>query len=148
MYRKELIIAMAFLEMYHVLLDVVAVYSPVLRRIQRLNLDSAWKSTVKNLEMSSMSASFGSGELICHVLTTLKQYIGMVIIILSICSSFKWGSSQDVYTCRCVLLSRLPSQVTTAALMAKGCCSDCFQFPMSALTSPGTPLLPLMPEMH
>lgn len=43
MYRKELIIAMAFLEMYHVLLDVVAVYSPVLRRIQRLNLDSARK---------------------------------------------------------------------------------------------------------
>lgn len=89
MYRKELIIAMALLEMYHALLDVVAVYSPMLRRIQRLNLDSARKSTVKNLEMSSMSASFGRGELICHVLTTLKQYIGMVIIILSICSRFK-----------------------------------------------------------
>ena len=83
--------------MYHVLLDVVAVYSLV-SSIQKLNLVSSRKSTVKNLEMSVMNASFDSGNLTCHMLIILEQYIWLVITILSICTRLRVGPTSDLDT--------------------------------------------------
>ena len=76
MYREEhFFIAVFVLKMYHVLLDVMAVDSPVLRWIQKPSLGSVRQSTVQNLDLSAMSVSFRSSELICHMLTILEQCI-------------------------------------------------------------------------
>lgn len=84
--------------MNHGLLNAVAVYNTALRRIQRLNLGSVRKSPVINLEMSAMSASLGTGELLGLTLTILKQSIWTVIAFSS-SVQFSLGSLPDLYTC-------------------------------------------------
>lgn len=103
------------LKMYHVLLDVVAVDSPVLRWIQRPSLGSIRQSTVQDLDLSAMSVSFRSGELICHMLTIVEQCIWVAITSLSICTRLQLGPSPDLSVCWCVLLSQWLSHTTTAA---------------------------------
>lgn len=80
--------------MYHVLLGVVAIDSAVLRWVQRLNLGSARQNTVKKWDMSAVSASFGSGEFICHMLT-----MWVAITFSSSCTQLGLGPTADLYVC-------------------------------------------------
>lgn len=84
------------LEMYRVLLDIAAVDNCTLQ-FQRLNLGSAGTRPVKNLERFAINTSFGSSELVCHMLSIFKQYIWMVITILHICTRFRLGPTPDLY---------------------------------------------------
>lgn len=146
MYRKKLLLQWSLLEMHHVLLDIAAVYNCVLM-FQRLNLGSARKCIVTNLESFAMSASFGSGERTCHMLPMLKWVSLDVITILPICMRLKSGPTPDLDTCCCLLLSWLWSQVSTAASNGQRLLQWLLSHSCQPSPAPGIPLLSPRPEM-
>lgn len=61
-----------------------------------------------------MRASFGSGELLCHMLTILEQYIWVAITLSSICTRCWLGPTPDLCVCWWMLLSWLLFHITIA----------------------------------